>query len=63
MKRVKIEDHNHLERDLKTGAVVNTDATAYQKYMLEKERVKRQQSEIIELKAEIAVLKAMILNK
>lgn len=63
MKKAKVKDHNNLERDLKTQAIVNTDTVAYQKYMAEKERVLSQKREIEELRAEIAVLKAYILNK
>lgn len=63
MDRAKVQDHSNLERDLETGAIVNTNSVAYQKYMAEKERVLSQKREIEELRAEIAVLKAYILNK
>ena len=63
MKRAKVKDHNNLERDLKTQAIVNTDTVAYEKYMAEKQRVLNQKNEIEELRAEIAVLRAMILDK
>lgn len=63
MKKAKVKDHNNLERDLKTQAIVNTDTVAYEKYMIEKNRVLAQRSEIAELRAEIATLKAMMLNK
>lgn len=63
MDRAKVQDHSSLERDLETGAIVNTNSVAYQKYMAEKERVLNQKNEIEELRAEIAVLRAMILDK
>lgn len=63
MKKAKVKDHNNLERDLKTQAIVNTDTVAYEKYMAEKQRVLNQKNEIEELRAEIAVLRAMILDK
>ena len=63
MDRAKVQDHSSLERDLETGAIVNTNSVAYQKQMAEKERVLSQKREIEELRAEIAVLKAYILNK
>lgn len=63
MKRAKVEDHKDLERDLNSKAIVNTNTVAYEKYMAEKQRVKQQKTEIEELRAEIAVLKAMMLNK
>jgi len=63
MKRAKVEDHSNLERDLETGAILNVDKTAYERYLAEKEARKRQSQEISELRAEIATLKAMLLNK
>lgn len=63
MKRAKVEDHSNLERDLETGAILNVDKTAYERYLAEKEARKRQAQEISELRAEIAILKAMLLNK
>lgn len=63
MKRAKVKDHKGLERDVESQAIVNTDTVAYEKYMIEKNRVLAQRSEIEELRAEIATLKAMMLNK
>lgn len=63
MKRAKVKDHKSLERDVESQAIVNTDTVAYEKYMIEKNRVLAQRSEIAELRAEIATLKAMMLNK
>jgi len=63
MKRAKVEDYSNLERDLETGAILNVDKTAYERYLAEKEARKRQAQEISELRAEIATLKAMLLNK
>lgn len=63
MKRAKVKDHKGLERDVESQAIVNTDTVAYEKYMIEKNRVLAQRNEIEELRAEIATLKAMMLNK
>ena len=63
MKKGPINDHDNLKRDLDNGAIVNTDHVSYERYMVEKNRVKSQQNEILELKAELAVLKAMIRDK
>jgi len=63
MKRARVKDHKGLERDMKSQAIVNTDTIAYEKYMMEKERVLSQKQEIEELRAELATLKAMFLNK
>ena len=63
MKRARVKDYKGLERDMKSQAIVNTDSVAYEKYMMEKERVLSQKQEIEELRAELATLKAMLLNK
>jgi len=63
MKRARVKDHKGLERDMKSQAIVNTDSVAYEKYIMEKERVLSQKQEIEELRAELATLKAMFLNK
>mgnify|MGYP001316513795 CR=1 FL=1 len=63
MRRAKVKDHKSLERDTESQAIVNTDTVAYEKYMIEKNRVLQQRGEIEELRAEIATLKAMMLNK
>ena len=63
MKRARVKDYKGLERDMKSQAIVNTDSVAYEKYMMEKERVLSQKQEIEELRAELATLKAMFLNK
>ena len=63
MKRARVKDHKGLERDMKSQAIVNTDSVAYEKYIMEKERVLSQKQEIEELRAELATLKAMLLNK
>jgi predicted GIY-YIG superfamily endonuclease len=63
MKRSKVEDHSNLERDLYTQAIVNTDLVAYEKYINEKTTRLRYESELKELRSEIEVLKALLLNK
>ena len=63
MKKAPINDRDDLKRDLNTGAIVNTDPVYYEKYMAEKNRVKTQRNEIVELRAEIELLKAMIRDK
>tara|TARA_B100001109_G_scaffold64792_1_gene53011 strand:- start:27 stop:284 length:258 start_codon:yes stop_codon:yes gene_type:complete len=63
MRKAPINDHDNLKRDLDTGAIVNTDTVYYEKYMAEKNRVKAQKNEIIELRAEIELLKALMRDK
>ena len=63
MKKAPINDRDDLKRDLNNGAIVHTDTVYYEKYMVEKNRVKSQRNEIVELRAEIELLKAMIRDK
>lgn len=62
-KRIKVENHPNLKRDVKTRAIINTDSSAYERYMNEKEVRSRQQNEIETLRQEIEELKNMIRNK
>tara|TARA_B100000945_G_scaffold104346_1_gene82569 strand:+ start:13156 stop:13353 length:198 start_codon:yes stop_codon:yes gene_type:complete len=61
--RAKVEDHRSLERDLTNRAIVNTDTSAYERYMNDKEVRQRYKNEIDTLKMEIEELKNMIMNK
>ena len=62
-KKVKVENHPSLERDLKTSAIVNTDSTAFTKYMNEKDVRMRRKYELDNLKLEIESLKQVILQQ
>ena len=62
-KRAKVENHISLERELNTRAIVNTDATAYERYMNDKQVRMKQKDEIDGLRAEIELLKSLIINK
>ena len=62
-KKVKVENHPSLERDLKTSAIVNTDSTAFTKYMNEKDVRMKQKYELDNLKMEIETLKQLILQQ
>jgi len=62
-KKIKVENHPNLKRDVKTRAIINTDSSAYERYMNEKEVRSRQQNEIDTLRMEIEELKNMIRNK
>ena len=61
-KRTKVEDHPQLERDLKTTAILNTDETAFNRYMNDKESRMKQKFELDELRGEIEILKQLILK-
>ena len=61
--RAKVEDHRSLERDLTNKAIVNTDTSAYERYMNDKEVRQKYKNEIDTLKMELEELKKMIMNK
>ena len=62
-KKIKVENHPNLKRDVRTRAIVNTDSSAYERYMNEKEVRNRQQNEIDTLRQEIEELKNLIRDK
>ena len=55
-----MENHPSLMRDVKTNAIVNTDSTAYVRYMNDKNARLSQKDEIDRLKGEIELLKQLI---
>ena len=62
-KKTKVENHPSLERDLNTTAIVNTDETAFTRYMNDKEVRMKQKYELDELRGEIEILKQLILQQ
>ena len=62
-KMIKVENHPKLKRDVKTTAIVNTDESAYERYMNDKNARLRQQNEIDDLKHQLDVLKDLIMKE
>ena len=60
---IKVENHPKLKRDVKTTAIVNTDESAYERYMNDKNARLRQQNEIDDLRHQIDVLKDLIMKE
>ena len=60
LKKIKVENHPKLMRDVKTTAIVNHDKSAYTRYMGEKKARLSQKDEIDRLKDEIELLKQLI---
>ena len=60
---IKVENHPKLKRDVKTTAIVNTDESAYERYMNDKNARLRQQNEIDDLKHQLDVLKNLIMKE
>ena len=67
---IPVEGNSNLSRDPKTGAIVNTDRSEYEKYVaqreakeLDKERLNKLESEISEIKQLLVKLTAGINTK
>ena len=54
---MKVEGHPNLERDMTTGAVVNTNHNAYKNYLMKKNRQDKEHQEIRDMKDDINSLK------
>lgn len=53
MHRVKVADHPNLVRDQVSGAIIDVDTEAFQRYALQKEQRLRQQQQITQLEERI----------
>ncbi len=62
MDRIKVQNFKGLERDKKTGAILNTDKTAYDRYVREKTHRLLQKEELDNMRNEIALLKELLLK-
>ena len=63
MGEVKIEGHSNLSKNLDSGAVVNTDKVAYQRYLQSKKNMKEMQdtvSDINKMKEEMSEIKTLL---
>tara|TARA_B100000945_G_scaffold284939_1_gene254869 strand:+ start:297 stop:506 length:210 start_codon:yes stop_codon:yes gene_type:complete len=61
--KAKVENHPSLMRDLRTTAIVNNDEAAYKRYMSDKRARLSTKEEINVLRAEIDLLKSLILQQ
>tara|TARA_Y100001963_G_C6685312_1_gene401901 strand:+ start:69 stop:284 length:216 start_codon:yes stop_codon:yes gene_type:complete len=59
-RKIKVENHPSLMRDVRTTAIINNDSAAYERYMNEKNVRLSQRDEIDRLKDEIELLKQLI---
>jgi len=62
-KKIKVEDHPKLKRDVKTTAIVNVDEVAYERYINDRNARLKQKNEIDDLRHEIDVLKDLIMKQ
>ena len=47
---IKVQGHTHLVRDLKSQAIINTDSSAYARYMARKVKQSKKDDEMREIK-------------
>lgn len=57
---IRIEGHQNLYRDEKTGAIVNTDTAGYSLYIKMKNEKQRQREEIDQLKSDVSEIKDLL---
>ena len=62
-KKIKVEDHPKLKRDVRTTAIVNVDEVAYERYINDRNARLKQKNEIDDLRHEIDVLKDLIMKQ
>ena len=60
--RVKVKDEPTLERDIVSKAIINTDISAYNKYMIRKKLSEEKNQELVDLKNEVNELKELVQN-
>ena len=61
-KRMKVENHPNLKRDVRTTAIVNTDHAAYERYMNDKNARLSQRDEIDRLKERVSKIENLLKN-
>ena len=57
---IKVEGHSNLERDERTGAIINTDSSGYAAYMKVKAKKALEKKELDTMKQEISEIKEML---
>jgi len=59
---IPVEGHEGLYRDLKTGAIINTNKNEFQKYVSKRDEISRNQQQITQTAEEVKELKSEILE-
>ena len=60
MDHLKVKDQDHLYRDVNTGAIINTDNSAFEKYKRSKLKFQNMEHELNYLKDEISEIKNLL---
>ena len=57
---IKVEGHQNLYRDEISGAIINTDSSAYNQYVSSLERSRIQKEEMVKMKNDIDEIKSLL---
>ena len=60
MDHLKVKDQDHLYRDVNSGAIINTDNSAFEKYKRSKLKFQNMEHELNYLKDEISEIKNLL---
>ena len=60
MNHLKVKDQDHLYRDVDSGAIINTDNSAFEKYKRSKLKFQNMEHELNFLKGEISEIKGLL---
>ena len=60
MNHLKVKDQDHLYRDVDSGAIINTDNSAFEKYKRSKLKFQNMEHELNYLKGEISEIKNLL---
>ncbi len=60
MNHLKVENQDHLYRDVNTGAIINTDRSSFAKYKSSRNKYRNMENELDYVKSEINELKTLL---
>tara|TARA_X000001036_G_scaffold435592_1_gene477089 strand:- start:1097 stop:1306 length:210 start_codon:yes stop_codon:yes gene_type:complete len=60
MTYIKVQDENNLYRDIDTGAIINTDRSAFEKYKKSRNKFRNMEQELDYVKSEISEIKSLL---
>jgi len=60
MKHIKVKNEDYLYRDINTGAIINTDRSAFEKYKKSRNKFHNMEHELDYVKSEISEIKSLL---
>ena len=60
MNHLKVNDNDHLYRDVNTGAIINTDRSSFEKYKRSKLKFQNMEQELDQIKCEMSEIKSLL---